>query len=33
VLAFIFGRSFEQSLNALIDAFVTRAKSLHGERA
>lgn len=33
VLALIFGRSFEQSLNALIDAFVARAKSLHGERA
>ena len=30
VVSLLFGRAFEQSCNALIDAFVARARQLHG---
>jgi len=30
VVSMLFGRAFEQSCNALIDAFVARARQLHG---
>ena len=31
LVALLFGRAFEQSCNSLIDAFVARARQLHGE--
>ena len=30
VVALLFGKAFEQSCNQLIDAFITRAKAIHG---
>jgi ribosome-associated toxin RatA of RatAB toxin-antitoxin module len=32
VVSLLFGKAFEQSCNTLIDAFITRAKALHGQR-
>ena len=32
VVSLLFGKAFEQSCNTLIDAFITRAKALHGPR-
>jgi ribosome-associated toxin RatA of RatAB toxin-antitoxin module len=32
VVSLLFGRAFEQSCNTLIDAFITRARTLHGTR-
>jgi ribosome-associated toxin RatA of RatAB toxin-antitoxin module len=32
VVSLLFGKAFEQSCNTLIDAFITRARALHGPR-
>jgi len=32
MVSLLFGKAFEQSCNTLIDAFITRARSLHGPR-
>jgi ribosome-associated toxin RatA of RatAB toxin-antitoxin module len=30
VVSLLFGKAFEQSCNSLIDAFIVRARQLHG---
>ena len=33
VVSLLFGKAFEQSCNSLIDAFIARARALHGPRS